>query len=56
MSAAALIAQRKLSEPDSMRSRMMRDWPSVNFISGCVRPFGTYPIRGRARHQLPCEP
>ena len=56
MSAAALIAQQQSSEPDSTRSRVMRDWPSVDFISGCVRSFGVYPIRGRARHQLPCEP
>ena len=56
MSAAALIAQQQSSEPDSTRSRPLRDWPSVNFISGCPRPSGAFPMRGRARHQLPCEP
>ena len=56
MSAAALIAQRQSSEPDSTRSRAVRDEPSVSFICGCLLPFGVFPIRGRARHQLPCEP
>ena len=56
MSAAALIAHQQLSESDSTRPRPLRDWPRVSFISGCLRSFGVYPVRGRARHQLPCEP
>ena len=56
MGAAALIAQRQSSEPDSTWSRATRDLPSVNVISVCLQPFGVFPIRGRARHQLPCEP
>ena len=56
MSAAALIAQQQLSEYDSTRPRPWRGWPSANFVSGCLRSFGVCPVRGRVRHQLPCEP
>ena len=56
MSAAALIAQRDSSEPDSTPPRELRDQRSVVSLSGCLNPFGEFSIRGRARHQLPCEP
>ncbi|GEM_PF-1551635 len=56
MSAAALLARRQLSEPDSRRSRTMRDQCDHSPLSGSGRPTGVDTIRGRAKHQLPCEP
>lgn len=56
MSAAALSAHRQSSEPDSMRSRDMRDQCNGTLLLGCGRPSTDDTIRGRAKHQLPCEP
>ena len=56
MSAAALSAHRQPSEPDSMRSREMRDQCHGTLLLGCGRPSVDDTIRGRAKHQLPCEP
>ncbi len=56
MSAAALSARRQLSEPDSRRSRVMRGQCDHSLLSGSGRPTGVDTIRGRAKHQLPCEP
>ncbi len=56
MSAAALSAHRQSSEPYSTQSRISRDERCRNLIFGCGRPTGVDTIRGRAKHQLPCEP
>lgn len=56
MSAAALTAHRQSSEPYSRQSRISRDDRRSNLISGWGRPTGVDTIRGRAKHQLPCEP
>ena len=56
MSAAALSAHRQLSEPYSMRSRVTRDQCSGTLLLGRGRPSVDDTIRGRTKHQLPCEP
>lgn len=56
MSAAALLAHRQSSEPYSTQSRTLRDRCHHTLLSGCGRPTGDDIIRGRAKHQLPCEP
>ena len=56
MSAAALSAHRQPSEPDSTQSRNKRDWSHRISFSGRGRTAGDHTIRGRAKHQLPCEP
>ena len=56
MSAAALSAHRQPSEPDSMRSRQKRGQCCGTLLFGSGRPSVDDTIRGRAKHQLPCEP
>ena len=56
MSAAALSAHRQPSEPYSMQSRQKRDKCNGTLLFGSGRPSVDDTIRGRAKHQLPCEP
>ena len=56
MRAAALSAHRQPSEPDSIQSRNRRDECYGTLLFGCSRPSVDDTIRGRAKHQLPCEP
>lgn len=56
MSAAALSAHRQPSEPYSTRSRITRDAYVRPLLTGSGRPTEDDTIRGRAKHQLPCEP
>ena len=56
MSAAALSAHRQPSEPYSIRSRKKRDAYVGSLLTGSGCPTEDDTIRGRAKHQLPCEP
>lgn len=56
MSAAALAAHRQTSEPYSKWSRSMRDRDGNVQHSGSRDYLELNSIRGRAKHQLPCEP